>query len=135
MRHAAGVALLVVTLGGFAMAAERWFDAFAAYPQVRGLCNEHMTGNGMEINWRSFATHDPLDKVVKFYASDQKRAATVDEKTGERKFVAAKDPNTILSVYTAAAASAANVPTCANGAPKADEGTLILVFKATRFAK
>src|SRR5262245_15286233 len=121
MRVGVALALVVATLGGLALAAERWFGAFAAYPQVRELCDEHVSGSGMNITWRSFATGDSLDKVVKFYESDQKHAATVDEKSGERKFVAAKDPDTILSVYSVAAATAAKVPTCAKGEPKSGE--------------
>jgi hypothetical protein len=126
------LASIVMTIGAGAMAAERWFGAFAAYPQARELCNEHVTGNGMNITWRSYATHDALDKVVKFYESDQKHAPTVDEKTGERKFVAASDADTILSIYTPAAATAAKVPTCGNGATKSGESSLIIVFKAAR---
>jgi len=127
-----GVALALTILTTGALAAERWFGSFAAYPQVRPLCDEHVSGNGMNISWRSYASLDTLDKVVKFYESDQKRAAMVDQKTGERKFVSASDADTILSVYSPAAAVAAKVPTCAKGATREGESALILVFKATR---
>jgi hypothetical protein len=133
MSNRVAMALAFVVMGSIAaMAAERWYGAFAAYPQVRPLCDEHVSGNGMHITWRSYATRDSLDKVVKFYEGDQKRAATVDDKTGERKFVAASDPDTVLSVYSPAAALAAKVPTCEKGAAKEGESALILVFKATK---
>jgi hypothetical protein len=133
MSNRVGMALAFVVLGSIAaMAAERWFGAFATYPQVRPLCDEHVSGNGMHITWRSYATRDSLDQVVKFYEGDQKRAATVDDNTGERKFVAASDPDTVLSVYSPAAAVTAKVPTCGKGATKDGDRALILVSEATR---
>ena len=122
--------LVIVAASGVIMAAEmeRWFGAFTPYPNVRELCDQHVSGNNMNITWRSYATRDPLAKVVQFYETDQKTKADVDQATGERKFAAASDADTILSIYPATA----KIPTCPKGATKKEENTVIMVSQAVR---
>ncbi len=113
-------------LCGMAAAAEKPWMGFAAYPDARLLCDQHVSGTGMHILWRSYATVDALDRVIAFYERDTGRktrpgagGAPGLELDADRK----------LAIYPAARSE--EFPSCAVK-PAAGERTVILVSTAIR---
>ena len=111
----------------FALAAGQW-ASFAAYPGARKLCDQHVSASGMEISWQSYATDDPVERVVAFYEKDQKTKATTGD-AGEKTIRAAARADDILSII--AAERADKLPHCET-APPAEAKTVIVVSSATR---
>jgi hypothetical protein len=105
----------------------RWY-AFAAYPDARKLCDEHVAGNSMHISWQSYATADDIEKVAKFYERDQNGVFKADPDSGGRMLRAA-DGSSVVTLITVAKAE--NIPSC-DTKPKKGEKTVILVSKAVR---
>lgn len=111
-------------------APERWF-VLAAYPGARLLCSEHVMGGGrprMEIEWRAFATRDPVETVVRFYEQDQGQKAQPDRAPGSFEMTPKRDDAVRLAVFPAA--QAARYPGCEKRAAAGE--TVILVSRATR---
>jgi hypothetical protein len=102
---------------------------FAEYSGAHRLCQQHVVGNSMHIEWSSYATTDEPAKVLAFYekALGAKSAAGVH---GSRTFDLAGSNGTIkLAMYPAAVADA--FPSC-SVAPKSDDRTVILVSQAIK---
>jgi hypothetical protein len=97
---------------------------FDAYPGARQLCAEHVTGDAMHLEWRSYATAAAPEEVVAFYR-DAPGEKTRDHPGALR--LAAGDLR--LTIFPVAEAS--RYPSCAE-APAATERTVILVSKAIR---
>lgn len=111
-------------------AAARWF-VLAAYPGARPLCSEHVMGAGrprMEIEWRSFATRDPVEAVVRFYEQDQGQKAQPDRAPGSFELTPRQDDAVRLAIFPAAQAK--RYPGCEKQAAAGE--TVILVSRATR---
>jgi len=110
-----------------ALAAGQW-ASFAAYPGAKRLCAEHVSSPKVEIAWQSYATEDPVERVVAFYEKDQKAQATTGD-AGEKTIRAAARADDVLSII--AAERSDKLPHCEN-APPAEAKTVILVSSATR---
>lgn len=113
-------------------AGETW-NGIALYPGSRQLCDEHVTARPTtphppntpwrEIDWRSYATSDPADRVVAFFDPEGKyvEAAEAGETTLRRDGVR-------ISVFTLPASRPA--PTCAVP-PASGDRALIVLHKQT----
>src|SRR5262249_38161422 len=110
-----------------AIGAARW-ASFAAYPGARKVCDQHVTASGMEIAWQSYATPDPVKRVVAFYEKDQKTEAKTGE-AGEKTLHAPARDDDVLSII--GAESAERLPHCET-APPPEAKTVIVVSSATR---
>ena len=118
-----GLAVLILA----ALAAGQW-GSFAAYPGAKKLCDQHVTGAGLEISWQSYATEDPVERVVAYYEKDQKTKATTGD-AGEKTLRAPARRDDVLSII--AAERADKLPHCET-APPAEARTVIVVSSATR---
>jgi hypothetical protein len=101
-----------------------WVDVFARYPDVRELCNQHITGNTMHIVWQSYASKDPPAKVMAFY---KEKHPEIVESQSDTEMKLRGPSDKLLSVY----AVPGKFPTC-DVAPAADEKTIIVVSQAMR---
>lgn len=129
----AAVAVLVVLAmseSGSRSSPASWFS-FAAYPQARRLCQEHIMGhNGpkrMEIEWMSYATADAPEKVVAFYENDQKTKAKPDRRGGYDVDAAGNERDKMSIIP---AGKAKHYPSCSTHAAS-HEKTVIIVSRAT----
>jgi hypothetical protein len=106
---------------------------FAAYPNARPLCDEHVIGN-FHIDWQSYAVSDDIEKVAKFYERDQNASFQPDPDTGGRMLRAPSDPDIVMTLITVDKAE--NIPSC-DTKPKKSKGekTVIMIGKAIRQKK
>ena len=105
-----------------------WFS-FGAYPGARLLCQEHVRAAGprpMEIEWRLYATVEPMAGVVSHYEQQSRGKATPDRDRGGVDLTSRVDPRDKMSVFPVG--KRAGYPRC-DGVPKAGEQTLILVSR------
>jgi hypothetical protein len=123
----AAIALVAITRAGVAKELERWFS-FAAYPAARPLCDEHVAGSSMHISWRSFASRDPVERVVAFYERDQGAKAT-EQSPGAFVLHARARPDDVLEVR--GTGGAGTYPSC-SVRPAKGEKTVVIVSSATR---
>jgi len=105
---------------------ERW-GSFAAYPEARKLCQEHVAGTTMHITWASYATRDELARVVAFYEKDQGKKAETGPQ-GELTIHAPARDRDVITVFPVE--KAGDFPSCAEK-PGRGERTVILVSSAT----
>jgi hypothetical protein len=110
-----------------ALAAGQW-ASFAPYPGAHKLCDQHVTGSGLEISWQSYATEDAVERVVAFYEKDQKAKATTGD-AGEKTLHAPARDDDVISII--AAERADKLPHCET-APPAKARTVIVVSSGTR---
>ena len=96
------------------------------YPGARQLCAEHVSGQDMHISWESYATADPVDRVVAHFQRASGRTATV-RADGSRHFD--WDAVNKMSIYPAARNDA--FPNC-DVKTSARERTVILSSVGTR---
>lgn len=121
------IAVIAVAAGATAATTDRWFS-FSAYPGAQELCSEHVSGKGMHISWRSFATADELSTAVAFYEKDQGRKATVGS-DGSASIHAAARADDIVTL--AAADRRQRLPHCGAELPGGTK-TVIVVSSAVR---
>lgn len=121
------IAFLFLAMSAEAKKKERWFS-FAAYPGARLLCDEHVSGNSMHISWRSYASKDPVARVVAFYEKDQGIKAQAGDKDDFKIRAPARDDD-IVTIYPAARVD--DFPTCTTK-PAAGEKAIILMSSAAR---
>src|SRR5688572_17436518 len=95
---------------------ELWFDAFPAYPGARLLCTQHITGNDMHIEWRSYATRHDVARVVAFYERGTGQKARKNGSGGSTWVAGAEK---VLAVHPAGGGH----PTC-EVSPKKGEKTV-----------
>jgi hypothetical protein len=119
--------LLAFAAPGSTREGERWFS-FVAYPAARPLCSEHVAGNAMHISWMSFASRDPVARVVAFYEKDLGTKADA-QSPGELTLRARERSDDVITIYAADAAG--THPSC-SAKPVKGEQTVILVSSATR---
>lgn len=101
-----------------------WYG-FAAYPNARQLCSEHVLGlNGdrksVEFEWVSYAATDATEKVIGFYS---RKPGGKIETHGKSFEIRQSNDLFTLSVHRAAETG---YPTCENK-PRPDEKTVIVV--------
>ena len=102
---------------------ERW-TIFKPYPGARRLCNQHVSGNTMHINWTLYASEDEPDKVRRFYEKNTS-GASVEKEAG--KLVRLRGPKKeVLSIHGVKD----RYPSC-GVAPSARDRTAIVVSQAT----
>jgi hypothetical protein len=115
--------LLGASVAGTAPKEEHW-TIFRAYPGARRLCNQHVSGTTMHINWTLYATADDPDRVRRFYEKNTSGAAV--EKEGG-KLVGLRGPKQeVLSIHGVKE----RYPSC-GVAPSARDRTAIVVSQAT----
>jgi hypothetical protein len=110
------------------MSGAKWGGAFPVYANARQLCDQHVAGNSMHIDWQSYAVTDSVTKVSAFYEKQLGAKPEIDD-AGGRSWHAQSDKDLILTVI--ATSSADKVPSCDKTFAKG-EHTLIIVSKAIR---
>lgn len=103
--------------------AERWLEVFPAYPGARPLGSQHVVGNGMHIQWSSFAIKAPPEEVAAFYARQFPGA----QQTDPRRIDVRAENGKVLAVHPAEG----SYPR-ADLAPGPDEKTVVIVSQAIR---
>ena len=102
---------------------------YKRYPNARNLCSEHISGNAsgkpMHITWATYATKDPVAKVVAFY----EKATGEKHDPGDKDERMWSDGDRRLVVYPASQNEA--FPSCATK-PVRGENTVIQISSAAR---
>jgi hypothetical protein len=119
-----GACLLIgASSAGTAPQEERW-TIFLAYPGARRLCNQHVSGTAMHINWTLYATVDDPDRVRRFY---EKNAGGAKAEKEGGKLVRLRGPKKeVLSIHGVKE----QYPSC-GVAPSARDRTAIIVSQST----
>ena len=119
----ATIVLGAACAGGTTPSEENW-TIFRPYPGARRLCNQHVSGNTMHINWVLYATEDAPERVRAFYEKNTSGAAV--EKEGG-KLVSLRGPKKeLLSIHGVKE----RYPSC-GVAPSGRDRTAIVVSTAT----
>ncbi len=99
---------------------------FESYKPAHQLCNEHVAGKAMHIEWTSWATTDDTAKVIAFYEKSTGKKAT---KQVKGNVTIEKDKGYVLSIYPAKQND--QFPSCATK-PTADDKTVVLISQGIR---
>lgn len=110
------------------LAAALSFENIPQYPGATRLCDEHVSGERMHIQWKSFASGDSVAAVTEFF---EKKfvAQSVGGEHGSRKIVAPE--NFLLTITIYPKQSEGNFPSCARK-PDPSAKTVILISQAVR---
>jgi hypothetical protein len=114
------LAIAIVLCAATAAHARKWAGAWRAHPRARLLCDGKLAGDGLRVEWKTYAVRAPIARVVAFYQKHAGKGSANER--GDLTWSA--KPAKQLLVFPAA--RAAEYLPCAE-APKAGEETLIIV--------
>ncbi|MDL1872532.1 hypothetical protein FBR05_10025 [Deltaproteobacteria bacterium PRO3] len=121
-----GSALAFTAVEG--LTADLSLENIPQYPGSTRLCNEHVSGEKMHIQWKSFASGDSVATVTEFF---EKRlgAQAVGGEHASRKITPPGNADLILTIYPKQ--SEGKFPSCAQK-PDPSAKTVILISQAIR---
>ena len=119
------LALVLVAVAG-SLAAATPSTGFQPYKAARRLCNEHVAGTTMHIEWSSYASKDSVATIAASYEKATGRKATTGAK-GERSLE--WDSNHKLDIYPATRND--EFPHCSEK-PRPGESSVILMSNVIR---
>jgi len=96
------------------------------YPGSTRLCDEHVAGEKMHIQWKSFASGDSVAAVTDFFEK-KLGAASTPEEHASRKIVSPKNSLVTITIYPKQ--SEGNFPSCSKK-PDPSAKTILLISQA-----
>lgn len=98
------------------------------YPGSARLCDEHVTGEKMHIQWKSFASGDSVAAVTEFFEKKLGTPSTQEEHAS-RKIVSPNNPLLTITIYPRP--SEGKFPACGQKADSAAKA-IILISQSIR---
>ncbi|KAB2841505.1 hypothetical protein F9K50_03805 [bacterium] len=119
-----GSGLIFTAVAGLSAAIS--LENIPQYPGSTRLCDEHVTGKKMHIQWKSFASGDSVTAVTDYYEK-KLGASSTGEEHASRKIVT--PGNSLLTITIYPKESAGKFPACAQK-PEPSARTVILISQA-----
>ncbi len=121
-----GSVLAFTAVDGFTAALS--FENIPQYPGSTRLCDEHVAGEKMHIQWKSFASGDSVAAVTEFFEK-KLGAASAQEAHASRKIVPPENSLVTITIYPRQ--SEGHFPSCAQK-PDPAAKSVILISQAVR---